>query len=121
MMQYGIWIFDEKLGLIGKPDNFPELYLKPEKLWETKETQAGPVWKWPIELAALSWFNLSIADDFNKVFFYAHKFLDGFGTANLEGDFEINIRTVRMQTEILSDYFPGPEEEISVSQATGLS
>lgn len=112
MVQFGIWIFDEKLGLVGKPEHFPEIFLAPDKLWDIKETNRGQVWKWPIEFARIGWFSPSVADDFNKAFFYAQKLFKGFKPTNLER-LDIDTRTIQLQTEILSDYFPGPEDEIS--------
>ena len=112
MVQFGIWIFDEKLGLVGKPEHFPELFLAPDKLWDIKETSRGQVWKWPIEFARIGWFSPSVADDFNKTFFYAQKLFKGFRPINVES-LDIDARTIQLQTEILSDYFPGPEDEIS--------
>lgn len=114
MVQFGIWMFDEKIGLIGRPDNFPEIYLKSENFWDLLDTRQGRVWKWPIEFARIGWFTPKVADDFNKAFFYAHKFLKGFPPVDSPANMEIDTKTMHVQTEILSDYFPGPEDEPSV-------
>lgn len=114
MVQFGIWIFDEKLGLIGKPENHPEIYLSIDKLWAVQETSQGQVWKWPIELARINWFTPSVADEFNKTFFYARNFLKGFSQEQFSTNSEIDSLTIQVQTEILSDYFPGPEDDITI-------
>lgn len=112
MVQFGIWIFDEKIGLIGKPKKHPKIYLRPAMLWDIKETRLGPVWKWPIRLARLDWFSPRVADNFNKAFFYAQRSFEGFRPQNLSNKFEIDAHTIQIQTEILSDHFGGPAEEI---------
>ncbi len=109
MVQFGIWMFDEKSGIIGRPENFPELYLKIDQIWDIKETTQGKVWKWPIEFAPNQWFSPKVADDFNKAFFYAHNFFKGFRPPESAEDINLDMRTIQLQTEILSDYFPGPE------------
>ena len=113
MVQFGIWAFDENLGLVGKPENSPELFLSVDKLWDIKETNRGPVWKWPIDFAPIGWFTPNVADDFNKTFFYAQNFFEGFRPENSPTKMDIDSRTIELQTEILSDYFPGPEGEIT--------
>lgn len=112
MVQFGNWIFDEKIGLIGKPKKHPKIYLRPTMLWDIKETRLGPVWKWPIRLARLDWFSPRVADNFNKAFFYAQQYFEGFRPKTFENKFEIDSRTIQIQTEILSDHFPGPTEEL---------
>lgn len=114
MVQYGIWAFDEKLGLIGRPENLPELYISVDKIWDIEETSTGRAWKWPLHFAPNRWFTPRVADDFNKAFFYAHQFFKGFRPAGSPEDFEIDVRTIGIQTEILSDYFPGPDGEMEI-------
>lgn len=114
MVQFGMWMFDEKLGLIGKPENQPEIYLSIDQLWSVKETSEGPVWKWPIKLARIAWFTPAVADEFNKTFFYARNFLKGFSQDQQSLHSEIDVRTIQAQTEILSDYFPGPEDDFTI-------
>lgn len=113
MSQFGMWMFDENLGLIGRPENLPELYLSTDKLWDIEDTNMGQVWKWPIRFASMSWFTPSVADDFNKAFFYAQRFFEGFRPVDTLKNIEIDARTVQFQTELLSDYFPGPEDDLS--------
>lgn len=113
MVQFGIWSFDEKLGLMGRPEKFPELYLGIEKIWDVKETETGPVWKWPVNLAEIGWFTPQVANDFNKTFFYAQNYFEGFRPLGIPEKLEIDSRTIRLQTEVLSDSFPGPDEELS--------
>lgn len=112
MLQFGIWIFDEKIGLIGRPKKYREIYLRPTKIWDVKETRLGPVWKWPVQLAQLDWFTPRVANNFNKVFFYAQQFFEGFRPQTFGNKFEMDARTIQIQTEILSDHFGGPTEEI---------
>lgn len=114
MVEFGIWIFDEKFGLIGRPDNHPELYLNPDKIWDVQETAGGRVWKWPIRFASLGWFTPGVANDFNKAFFYAQQYFEAFRPEVLAETLEMDTRTVQVQTEMLSDYFPGSDEELSV-------
>lgn len=114
MVQFGIWIFDEKIGIIGRPENDPELYVSPEKIWDVQETTRGQVWKWPISFARLGWFTPRVADNFNKAFFYAQQFFEAFRPESLTETLDMDARTVQVQTEMLSDYFPGPDEELSV-------
>lgn len=112
MVQFGIWMFDEKSGMIGRPENLPELYLGIDQIWDIIETNQGRVWKWPLQFASHPWFSPKVADDFNKTFFYAHNFFNGFRPADSAEDLEIDKRTIQFQTEMLSDYFPGPEGEL---------
>lgn len=114
MVQYGIWIFDEKVGLIGRPENFPEIFLGTDKIWEIKETRMGPVWKWPVQFAELGWFTPRIADNFNKAFFFAQKYFEGFRPKDTPEKLDLDTRTLQVQTEILSDHFRGTDEELSV-------
>lgn len=109
MVQFGIWRFDTDFGLVGTPENQPEYYLSTNKLWETEETTEGPVWKWPLHLARNSWFTPGIADDFNKAFFYAQEYMNGNGPQDSPKSLDFDAKTVRIQAELLSDYFPGPE------------
>lgn len=115
MVQFGIWKFDTDLGLVGTPENLPEHYIGLDKLWETKETSQGVVWKWPLHMARNYWFNPSVADDFNKAFFYAQHYLDKKRPPESPKGLELDSRTVLLQSEILSDYFPGPEEAVTFS------
>lgn len=112
MVQFGIWIFDERIGLIGRPEKGSEIYLPPNKIWEIKETRLGPVWKWPLHFARLDWFSPRVADNFNKAFFYAQRSFEGFRSQTFSNKFEIDAHTIYIQTEILSDHFGGPTEEI---------
>ena len=66
MVQFGIWEFDENFGLIGKPENLPEVSLSFSHLWDIEVNKQDQVWKWPIYLAKNSWFTPKVADDFNK-------------------------------------------------------
>lgn len=113
MVQFGIWSFDDKIGLLGRPEKFPELFLGTDKIWDVKETSRGPVWKWPVDFAVIGWFTPQVADDFNKAFFYAQTFFEGFGPTNSPEKLDIDSRTIQLQTELLSDSFPGPDEELS--------
>lgn len=112
-MKFGIWKFDVEFGLVGTPQNLPEHYLTVEKLWETEDTAQGQVWKWPVQLARNSWFNPGVADDFNKAFFYAQEFHENRRPMTTPKSLDFDARTVQLQAEILNDYFPGPEEEVS--------
>lgn len=107
MVQFGIWQFDEKFGLIGKPENLPEVFLSFGNLWDIEVTSQDQVWKWPIYMAKNSWFTPKVADDFNKAFFYAQEFMNGQRPVPWSLDFDA--RTIQLQTEILMDFFPGPE------------
>ena len=115
MVQFGIWKFDANLGLVGTPENLPENFITLEKLWDIEETSQGVVWKWPLHLARNYWFNPSVANDFNKAFFYAHEFLDRSRPSEFPKNLDLDSRTILLQSEILSDYFPGPEEAVSFS------
>ncbi|CAN5409196.1 hypothetical protein BH23BAC2_BH23BAC2_15730 [soil metagenome] len=115
MIKFGIWSFDEELGLVGTPENLPEHYITTEKLWEIEETSQGQVWKWPLQLARNRWFTPAVADDFNKAFFYAQQYFKEQRPGPSPKSLDFDSRTVKLQTEILSDYFPGPEEEVSFS------
>jgi len=107
MVQFGIWQFDENLGLIGKPENLPEVNLSFSNLWDIENTTQDKVWKWPIYFAKHAWFTPKVADDFNKAFFYAQEYMNGQRPEPWNLDFDA--RTIQIQTEILMDYFPGPE------------
>ncbi len=113
MVQFGIWRFDVNHGLVGTPENLPEHYITLDKLWDTEETTMGVVWKWPLQLARNNWFSPSVADDFNKAFFYAQDFFEGKRPPESPKSFDFDSLTVRLQSEILSDYFPGPEDAVS--------
>lgn len=114
MVQFGIWVFDEKSGLVGRPKDLPEVFIRPDRIWDIKETTQGQVWKWPLKFASQPWFTPREADDFNKAFFYAHKFFKGFPSSESAESFDIDARTIQIQTELLSDYFPGPDGEVGV-------
>lgn len=113
MVQFGIWKFDADLGLVGTPENLPEHYLSKDKLWDVEETTQGVVWKWPLQLARNTWFDPSVANDFNKAFFYAQEFYEANRPEGSPKNLDLDSLTVRMQSEILSDYFPGPEDAVS--------
>ncbi|HSI71338.1 MAG TPA: hypothetical protein VK941_13970 [Gillisia sp.] len=113
-MKYGIWEFNEADGLTGRPLNLPEIKISKEELWETEDTTEGKVWKWPLYLTRQNWCSPGVANDFNKAFFGGLKTMenDKSGTYKLEP--ELDARTIRWQTERLSDYFPGPDAEAIV-------
>lgn len=111
MAQFGIWRYDENFGLVGKPENLPELFLSEENIWEVDNTTSGQVWKWPVDYAKNPWFTPAIADDFNKAFFYAQDYLHKNRPNNYQKNPDYDARTVMMQTELLSDFFPGPDGE----------
>lgn len=115
MVQFGIWKFDADHGLVGTPENLPEHYITLDRLWDTEETTQGVVWKWPLQLARNYWFSPPVADDFNKAFFYAQEFMEGTRPSDFPKSLDLDSRTVQLQSEILSDYFPGPEEAVSFS------
>lgn len=114
MVQFGIWMFDEKMGIIGRPKKYPEIFLHPDRIWDTKETRLGPVWKWPVQFAKLAWFSPHEADNFNKTFLYAQEYFEGFNPGKFHNKFDIDARTIKIQTEVLSDHFPGPTEELDI-------
>lgn len=114
MVQFGIWIFDKELGIIGKPEKFPELFLNNDRIWDTEKTAAGPVWKWPVSFAKVGWFDPGVANDFNKTFFYAQNFLKGFKPMESLEKMDIDARTIQVQTDLLIDTFPGPDEELNL-------
>lgn len=114
MVQFGIWTFDEKFGLVGRPGNFPELYLNTDKLWDVRETSQGPVWKWPVEFASIGWFTPQVADDFNRTFFYAQGFFEAFRPQDSLDKLDIDKRTIQIQSETLVDSFPGADEELNL-------
>ena len=114
MVQFGIWIFDKELGIIGKPEKFPDLFLKNDRIWDVEETASGPVWKWPVSFAKVGWFNPEVANDFNKTFFYAQNFFEGFKPQDFPEKLSIDARTVQLQTDLLMDTFPGPDEELDL-------
>lgn len=115
MVQFGIWKFDADTGLVGTPENLPEHYLTLDHLWDTEETTQGVVWKWPLQLARNPWFSPSVANDFNKAFFYAQEFFEGKRPPGSPKSLDLDSLTVQLQSEILSDYFPGPEDAVSFS------
>ncbi len=115
MVQFGIWKFEANLGLVGTPENLPEHYIPLDKLWDTEETSLGLVWKWPLHLARNNWFSPTVANDFNKAFFYAQEFYAGNRPSQSPKSLDLDSRTVLLQSEILSDYFPGPEESVTFS------
>lgn len=110
-MRFGIWEFDPKFGLVGRPENLPEHYLSNARIWETEELENGEVWRWPILFAKSSWFTPKIADDFNRAFFYAQNFFEGQRPEHLLYKFDFDARTIQLQTELLSDFFLGPDAE----------
>lgn len=107
MVQFGIWKFDEKFGLVGRPENLPEINLSNNHLWDIEMTSNNKVWKWPILFAKNPWFTPKVADDFNKAFFYMQDYFDG--QRPIPWSFELDARTIQLQTELLTDYFPGPD------------
>lgn len=109
MVQFGIWKFDSNLGLVGAPDNQPEFILNPDNIWEIQETSQGQVWKWPLEYTQNRWFTPTVANDFNKAFFYAQDYFLASRPTFAPKSLEFDARTVHLQAEVLSDYFPGPE------------
>ncbi len=115
MVKFGIWKFDADRGLVGTPENLPEHFITFDRLWDTEETTNGVVWKWPLLLARKYWFSPSVANDFNKAFFYAQDFFEGNRPPGSPKSLDLDSRTVQLQSEILSDYFPGPEEAVTFS------
>ena len=104
MLRFGIWEFDEKKGLTGRPANFPEVHLKLDNLWDLSKAGNVSVWKWPLLYARTPWCTPRIANDFNKAFFYAQsKFRKT--KRNAREEFQIKMRTIQSQTELLNDYF----------------
>lgn len=104
MLQFGIWEFDEKKGLTGRPVNFPAVHLQLDNIWDLSLAGNAKVWKWPLQYARNPWCTPRIANDFNKAFFYAQKKLRKL-QPNFSEDFQIKARTIQSQTELLNDYF----------------
>lgn len=111
MKKYGIWEFNELDGLTGRPLNLPEIKISKEQLWETEDTTEGKVWKWPMYLTKQKWCSPTVANDFNRVFFEGLKALERDRPLNFKGEPELDARTIRWQTDRLSDFFPGPDAE----------
>lgn len=111
MLQFGIWELHEKNGLVGRPENFPEVYLRLDNLWDVSSNGEVSVWKWPLQYATRPWFTPRIANDFNKAFFYAQYMLKDTRPSELALDIDINARTITSQTELLNDYLSGLDEE----------
>ncbi|SRR5690554_4969269 len=105
MLRFGIWEFDEKKGLTGRPANFPEVHVRLDNLWDLAKTGNAQVWKWPLQFARTPWCTPAIANDFNKAFFYAQSKLRKIRPKKSFEDFEIKMRTIQSQTELLNDYF----------------
>ncbi|MCM4158612.1 hypothetical protein FHG64_03175 [Antarcticibacterium flavum] len=111
MKKYGIWEFNEDQGLTGRPLNLPEIKISKEQLWETEDTTEGKVWKWPLHLTRQKWCSPVMANDFNKAFFSSIKALKKQRPATFNVEPDLDARTIRWQTDMLSDYFPGPDAE----------
>lgn len=109
-MVYGIWEYDAEFGLIGKPENSPEIYVCKGKIWETEDFADGKVWKWPLYFTNYNWFNPTIADDFNKAFFFAMNASEGRRPEHVPTEILLYFRTLKHQFKKLSDYFPGANE-----------
>ena len=110
-MVYGIWEYNAEFGLIGKPENLPEIYVSKDKIWETEDLADGKVWKWPLYFTGLDWFNPTIANDFNKAFFYAMNATENQRPQDVPIEMVLDSRTLKYQFERMSDFFPGADEE----------
>lgn len=111
-MKYGIWEYDSNFGLIGRPENLPEIYVSKQRIWETENLEVGTVWKWPVFFAKSSWFTPAIATDFNKAFYFAMNDIEGQRPESTHMPFDLDARTLSHQLQILNNIFPGPNEEI---------
>lgn len=111
MMKYGIWEFNETDGLTGRPLNLPEIKISKDQLWETEDTTEGKIWKWPLYLTRQKWCSPVEANDFNKAFFGGLKAMKQYRPVHFNLEPDLDARTIRWQTDRLSDYFPGPDAE----------
>lgn len=111
MMKYGIWEFNETDGLAGRPLNLPEIKISKDQLWETEDTTEGKIWKWPLYLTRQKWCSPVEANDFNKAFFGGLKAMKQYRPVHFNLEPDLDARTIRWQTDRLSDYFPGPDAE----------